>query len=174
MKSNLNLLYSALDEILDPEITRLIEEIAKPDASSDDYVKLPDSRDVDLGPLEVSKLIAKTSNKYLKACRLASLARARLKIAEAAYKWKVKVNLNNNEKNQAAREAVALAAAEEEHEQWVFAQSIVEICESFENNCRIASESARRMLLGAEQMRRADNRATEHSGSLEDKDFTQW
>jgi hypothetical protein len=55
-----------------------------------------------------------------------------------------------------------------------FAQSIVEICESFESANRIASESARRMLLGAEQMRRADTRATDHSGSLEDSDFNQW
>jgi len=169
MNQQLDALDRILNSVSGPEFDLMVEEISKPDASSDVYVRLPTGADADLTRLEVSRLIANASNKYGKAIRLAAIARALAKAAEAKYKYKFRTSLGVG-KNKEEREAYALAAAEEEYNTMMYFQAVQELCESVESAARIASESARKMMEGAEQSRRADNREQEHNGSL----FTQW
>lgn len=152
-------LDNILKTILDPEVNALVEKIA----SSDNLIRLPSSHDVDLPPQDVARLIAHTSNQYAEACRLAGIARARFKLAEGRYKLKFRTALSTTGRNSAEREAKALEFARDEYETMILLESVVELVESIENSARIASESARRMLLGADQMQQAFSRAGRYS-----------
>lgn len=156
---NLLQLNSILSNILGPEIDKLVEEIQ----SSDNLVKLPSVKHVDLYPPEVARLIADTSNHYSMACRLAGLARAQFKLAEGKYKLKFRTALSSGGKNSQEREANALDFAREEYEEMIMIEAVVELAESLESSYRIASESARRMLLGADQQVKADSRYERYS-----------
>lgn len=173
MSYSLDNLYDLIQKTLDPEMDSLMRSISRSDGSSSEYMRLPDTRDADLSPQEVSRLIALSSNKYSSACRLASLARAKFKIAEARYKHKLKTSMGMG-KNADEREANAAQAASQEYENMVLAQVIVELCESIESSNRIASESSRRMLLAADQMFKSEGRFNDHSQSLTARDFTSY
>jgi len=176
MDYELTSLHDLIGKFLDPEMERVMKAVSSEPKYSDEenqYMVLPSERDVDLPIEEISRLIALSSNKYGNSVRLASLARAKLKIAEAKYKYKLKTSMNQG-KNSAEREFNALAAAEVEYRDMTLASVIVEICESIESANRIASESSRRMLLAADQAKRADNRFSDNQGSLKEKDFTSW
>lgn len=147
-------LSSILEDILGPEIEILVKEIQ----STDSMIKLPSNSDVDLVPTEVTRLIAFTSNKYALACRLAGIARAQFKLAEGKYKLKFRTSLSSGGKNKEEREAKALDFAKEEYEKMILLEAVVALAESVESSCRIASESSRRMLLGADQYTKAVNR----------------
>lgn len=162
-------LTSTLEEILGPEAAALIARINEaPGNSRSPFISLPEAT---VSPDEVTRMIAKTSNEYGQACRLAGLARAQFKIAEAAYKYKFRTSIGMG-KNTAEREAKAYAAAQVEYEKMVVLEAIVALCESIESATRIASESSRRMLLGAEQHAKAESRFEYSSQSLQDKDFS--
>lgn len=162
-------LTSTLEEILGPEAAALIARINEaPGNSRSPFISLPEAM---VSPDEVTRLIAKTSNEYGQACRLAGLARAQYKIAEAAYKYKFRTSIGMG-KNTAERESKAYAAAQAEYEKMVVLEAIVALCESIESATRIASESSRRMLLGAEQHAKAETRFEYSAQSLQDRDFS--
>ena len=161
-------LTSTLEEILGPEAAALISRInEKPGQSKSPFISLPEQM---VSADEVTRLIAKTSNEYGQACRLAGLARAQYKIAEAAYKYKFRTSIGMG-KNTAEREAKAYEAAHAEYEKMVILEAIVQLCESIETATRIASESSRRMLLGAEQYQKAEARFEYSASHLQEKDF---
>lgn len=162
-------LTTVLEDILGPEAAALIERInLKPGTASSPFISLPTNiSSVD----EITRLIAKTSNEYGQACRLAGLARAQYKIAEASYKYKFRTSVGMG-KNTAERESKAYAAASVEYEKMVVLEAIVQLCESIESATRIASESSRRMLLAADQSQKADTRFEYSASSLQDKDFS--
>jgi hypothetical protein len=156
-----------LDTILEPELKNILDAIH----TSSGYFKLPDESHVLESPLEVSKIVALSANKYAVATRFAGIARARYKIAEANYKYKFRTSLGDG-KNASEREAKAMESAQEEYEQMILLEAIVELAESIESSCRIASESARRMLLGSQQTQYADSRFDRHVESLTANDYT--
>lgn len=162
-------LTSALEDILGPEAAALIKRInEKPGSSASPFISLP----TDISSVEeITRLIARTSNEYGQSCRLAGLARAQFKIAEAAYKYKFRTSIGMG-KNTAERESKAYAAASVEYEKMVVLEAIVQLCESIESATRIASESSRRMLLTADQSQKADTRFEYSSSALQDKDFS--
>ena len=162
-------LTATLEEILGPEAAALIERInEKPGSQSSPFISLPTNVS---SVEETTRMIAKTSNEYGQACRLAGLARAQYKIAEAAYKYKFRTSIGMG-KNTAERESKAYAAATAEYEKMVVLEAIVQLCESIESATRIASESSRRMLLAADQSQKADTRLEYSSSALTDKDFS--
>lgn len=144
-----------LDKILSPEITALVDSVSKPVSDKDSpYLVLP------TGVVTITQsatLVAETSNKYAAATRLASIARAQYKIAEAAFKFKFRTSLGAG-KNTAERESKAYALSSEEYDKMILLQAIVEVCEGIESSSRIASESARRNLLAMEQISKAETR----------------
>lgn len=155
-----------LDSVLGPELEGLLARVN--DGSG--YFQLPHEGHVLQSPHEVSRIVALASNKYAEAVRFAGIARAQFKIAEANYKYKFRTNLGTG-KNAAEREAKAMDAAQAEYDQMILLSSIVELAESVESSCRIASESARRMLLGSQQSDLAGRRYDSHSDALQSKDF---
>lgn len=155
-----------LETVLGPELQDLLSKIH--DGSG--YFRLPDNMQALQTPLEVSRVVALASNKYAEAVRFAGMARAQYKIAEANYKYKFRTNLGAG-KNASEREAKAMDAAQTEYEQMIYLSSVVELAESVESSCRIASESARRMLLGSQQSDYASRRYDQNSDSLMEKDF---
>lgn len=162
-------LTTVLEEILGPEAAALIEKInQKPGSANSPFISLP----TNISSIEeTTRLIARTSNEYGQACRLAGLARAQFKIAEAAYKYKFRTSIGMG-KNTAERESKAYAAASVEYEKMVVLEAIVQLCESIESATRIASESSRRMLLAADQSQKAEARYDFNAASLTEKDFS--
>jgi hypothetical protein len=168
----LDSLSSVLEDILGPETTALITKInAQPGTSGSPFVHLPDGRSGASDPDSIRRLVALTSNEYANACRLAGLARAQTKIATAVYKAKFRNSMGPG-KNEADRERPAYTATRDEYNKMVLWETIVELCESIESAGRIASESARRMMLGADQAMKADARYAMSSDSLQDNDFS--
>lgn len=162
-------LTSSLEQILGPEAAALIARINdQPGTSKSPFIALP----TDISSVEeITRLVARTSNEYGQACRLAGLARAQFKIAEASYKYKFRTSIGMG-KNTAERESKAYAAAQAEYEKMVVLEAIVSLCESIESATRIASESSRRMLLVADQSQKAESRFEHSSSALIDKDFS--
>lgn len=158
-------LHETLKSILGPEVDQLVKDIA----DSNNLVRLPSTSDVHLTPLEASRLVAETSNRYSLACRLAGIARAQFKLAEGKYKVKFRTSLSSGGRNKEEREASALALAKDEYEDMIVLEAVVELAESIESSCRIASESARRMLLGTDQKQKADYRSERYDFSLENE-----
>lgn len=155
-----------LETVLGPEIKDLLGKIH--DGSG--YFRLPDERNVIMSPHEVSRVVALASNKYAEAVRFAGIARAQFKIAEANYKYKFRTNLGAG-KNASEREAKAMDAAQAEYDQMIYLSMVVELAESVESSCRVASESARRMLLGSQQTGLAERRYDNNAESLKETDF---
>lgn len=167
---NLQSLSTVLESILDPEIVDLINMIqSKPGNSGSPFISLPDGRE-DLSVDNIRRLVATSSNKYSHACRLAGLARAQHKLAKAAYKRKYEASLGPG-KNAEEREANANLKAQEELDKVTLLETIVELCESIENAARVASESSRRMLLGADQYAKAEYRVEQNADALVREDF---
>lgn len=159
----LSSLSDVLDKIISPEILDLLERISKdPGSKGSPFISLPSGAEDDLYPETIARLVAKTSNEFARATRLASLARAQYKIAVAAYKFKFRTSLGSG-KNKELREAEAYAAASNEYDKVTLLESIVELCEGIESSTRIASESSRRMLLAADQNVKAMSRAESFS-----------
>jgi len=153
--TQLSQLAQALDGIISPEISLLLSRISEqPGSALSPFVSLPAGEEDELYSNNIARLIAKTSNEYAQATRLASLARAQYKIAVAAYKFKFRTSLGDG-KNRELREAQAYANSETEYNKMTLLESIVELCEGIESSTRIASESARRMLLAADQYSKA-------------------
>lgn len=156
-----------LNGVLDPELQNLLDKIN----NGSGYFKLPDEQHILQSPIEVARVVALASNKYAEAVRLAGIARAQFKVAEANYKYKFRTSLGAG-KNAAEREAKAMDAAQVEYDQMIYLSMVVELAESVELSCRVASESARRMLLGSQQSDFAGRRYDSNSDSLREADFS--
>lgn len=147
MADNIKDAEDILDEVLNIELQSIIESAtAQPGSEKSLLIKIPDSADVDLSPEELASLVAHTANNYQKACRQAGIANAVLKRAEGRYKRKFKKSLGVQAKNAQEREAKAMAAAEEEYAELNIVESIAELADYQENATRVASESARKLL----------------------------
>lgn len=163
-------LSDILEDILDPEVVNLISRIqVKPGTSGSPFIRLPDGRE-DLSVDNIRRLVATSSNEYSQACRLAGLSRAQHKLAKAAYKRKYESSLGPG-KNADEREANANQSALAELEKMTLLETIVELCESIESAARVASESSRRMLLGADQYAKAETRIEQNADALAPEDF---
>lgn len=171
MDYTLETFSSVLAKILSPEVIEISEQyMAEPGSKDSGFIQLPEGNQ-GLDIENISRLIALASNQYGLACRRASLARAEYKIAYARYKNKFRMNMGSG-KSQAEREVPAAIAAAVDYDKMVLLESIVELCTGIEDACRIASESARRMLLAADQAHKAEMRLDTYSGSLKDTDFS--
>lgn len=171
MNYSLDKLYDLVAEFLDPKMDSVMRSISDPDPKESEYMILPSGEHADLSPQQISRLIALSANKYSTSVRLASMARAKAKIAEARYKHKFKVSSGVGA-NAAQREANAAEAASNEYNEMILCQAIVELIESIESTNRIASESARKMMHGADQSYKAEGRFSDHASSLTAKDFS--
>lgn len=153
--------FSNLNSVLLTQAEKILAIVsAEPGSDESPFILLPEPSHADEDPSEIARYVAITSNEYAKATRLAGICRALMKTTEGHYKHKYKVNLGQAAKNQAEREANAHAQTEDEYNTFVLMSSLVELAESWEAATRIASESARRMLLTTENMRTADRRGS--------------
>jgi len=157
-----NKISNAISQTLEAEIDTLLKKINATNETGASLFQLPVAKDVLEDPLQISQQIAMASNAYSESVRIAGMARANFKIAEARYKYKFRTNLGTG-KNAAEREAKAMDAAQQEYDEMVYLSAIVELSESIESSCRIASESARRMLLTVNQLYFAEGRSDRHS-----------
>lgn len=156
--------FSQLNDILLLQAEKIIAIVqAEPGSDASPFILLPEPAHADADPDEISRYVAITSNEFAKATRLAGICRALMKTAEGHYKHKYKTSLGVSAKNQAEREALALAQSESEYNTFVLMSALVELAESWEAATRIASESARRMLLTTDHIRTADRRGTQAS-----------
>jgi hypothetical protein len=168
----LQALSDTLDGILNTEAVELLNKInAKPGTSGSPFISLPHGPNDDATAANIARLVARTSNEYGQACRMAGVARAQYKISIAAYKHKFRISQGPG-RNEAEREKPAVIAATEEYNRMILMEAMVELCESIESAMRIASESSRRMLLGVDQQQKADARFSSYSDSLKDQDFS--
>src|SRR5690349_1730072 len=109
-------LSGAIGNVLGSQIETLIEKINKePGSAGSPFISLPDGSE-GISKDHVTRLIAKTSNEYAAACRLAGLARAQYKIAYARHKHKFRISLGTG-KNAGEREKPAHIASQVEYEQ---------------------------------------------------------
>ncbi len=172
MSYTLDTLSKILGDLVDPETIKLVERIKEhPGRPGSPFIYLPDGRDANLSSDSVARLIAKTSNEYAQAVRLAGLARARYKIAEAAYKYKVRTSIGEGS-NKESRDAAAFRAAKAEYDHLTLMETVLTLCESIESSLRIASESARRMMISSTQAGYADSRYSHAADSLPETDFS--
>jgi hypothetical protein len=148
-----------LIDYLGAELGRIIEAIK----NEDFLVKLPDEADMDKSPYEVAALIARTSNVYEQAARMAGIARAHAKLSKGRYDRKFKTSKIG--KSEAERERAAMEAATEEHLKLALSESVAELADSLEAGARVASESIRRMALSNKAYYAA---ATQDGGAYRD------
>ena len=159
--STLNEKFSQLNTILMKQAETIFSIISSdPGSPESPFILLPEPSHADLDSVEILRYVAVTSNEFAKATRLAGICRALAKTAEGHYKHKYKISLGHAAKNQAEREANAHSNSQEEYNTFVLITSLVEVAESWESATRIASESARRMLLTTENMKIADRRSS--------------
>lgn len=130
------------------DILSLVEEINKADSIY--KMTFPATGIVDLPVEEIANYVAKASNVYGRAARLAGLARAEQKIRKSVYDRKYKENQTGS--NAAERDKASVQASKEESAALTVASSLVDLAESLENSARIASESARKVLDKAQSM----------------------
>lgn len=136
-------LESALEELVGAELGQIIEAMNTQEDYSP-FVQIPRAHDIDLAPSDLAELVIKSSNAYVRACRLHGMAKAELKLAERRYKDILKTSAVG--KNDKEREANAIRAAREEGVALSVIESLVELASSAENSARIASESSRKLL----------------------------
>ena len=144
-------------------------EIAKQIADTSLTVDIPDPLVIDLSPADIASLVARSSNAYGRATRLAGLARAEAKRAKGRYEQKLRRSRLIG-KNDYERTANAAEATEAEHDAWLEADHVATICESVEDACRVASESSRKLLDKIEALGMAA--ARELRGAYREDDFT--
>jgi len=158
----------ALDELLGPELTEIIEAMKEePGPKNKYFVEIPSGEKVDYSIEEMMALVAVTSNRYQRAARAAGLARSLFKISEARYKLKFKTSLTG--KNTAEREANAMEAATQEFLALAVVESCVELAESLESAAKMANESAKKILDKIQTMYVAQRR--EEKGAYRESDF---
>jgi hypothetical protein len=147
-----------------------LAELAKQIADTSLQIEIPDPEFVDLGPMKLASLVARSSNAYGRCARLAGMARAEAKLAKGRYDRKYKASRKGS--NDTERDAVGMEAAADEHSVWVQAEAVATVAESVEAAARIASESARKLLGQQESMLMATGR--ERRGAYQDSDFASW
>lgn len=143
------------------------DQIAKALAEEVVQIVIPDPLVIDLGPLDVASLVARSSNSYGAAIRLAGMARVEAKKAKGKYEMVVKRNRHGS--NDAERSANAAEAAEADRLAWMDAEEVAVMAECAESAARVASESARKLLDKIEQLGLAA--AREAAGAYRDADF---
>lgn len=164
---NLEKLQQLLSDFLGPQIQEVINSYIDATKGSKYFIEIPDEDTVDLGIENMASLVAKTSNVYGRAARLAGMARANYKIMEGKYKKKYKSSRVG--KNEAEREAAAMEAAEDEYSALITCEAVLSLAESMESSARIASESARKLMDKVQSMQIAASR--ENKGHYLDSDF---
>lgn len=127
------------------------------------FVEIPEAKDAELSIEELRNYVARTSNNYARAARLAGAAKAVEKRAEGLYKIKYKKGLAAPAKNTALREAHAIEQSEAEYKDYILAQSIVELALAMEAAARVSSESARKLLDKAYGSNIGDYRSQTHA-----------
>lgn len=148
-----------------------LEALAAQVADTSLHIEIPDPESIDLGPAQLASLVARSSNAYGRAARLAGMARAEAKLAKGRFDRKYKQSRTQGN-NDTQREARAMAMCEEEHVVWIQAEAIATVAESVESGARIASESARKLLGQQENMMTASGR--ESRGAYQDSDYSSW
>lgn len=131
-------------------------------------IEIPDPAVVDLGPIDLASLVARTANMYGRSARLAGMARAEAKLAKGRFDRKYKQSRVRG-RNDTERDANAMAECDDEHQIWTMADAIATVAESIEAAARIASESSRKLLGQQETMFRASERETR--GAYAEEDF---
>lgn len=160
----------ALDKVLDIELKSIVESATAPAGSEKSLlIRIPDGHEIDHSPDELASLVARTANNYQKACRDAGIANAVLKRAEGRYKRKFKLALGVHARNAQEREAQAMEAAEAEFAELNIVESVVELADYQEQACRVASESARKLLDKVTSIRIGS--AREERGAYLDRDY---
>lgn len=161
-----------LEEIIGPELTQIVDLISTdPSAKGSYFVEIPEPDSVDLTTDNLASLVARTSNMYGRIARFCGMARAMMKIHEASYKRAYKRALGNAPgSNKESRESYAAEHAAEAEIPYSLYRSMVELAESMEDSCRIASESARKIFDKHQAMQTAQNR--ESAGYYSDSDYT--
>lgn len=142
-----------LDEFLEPLAAEVVKCITDPNFR----VKIPETNDVDENVHELAAMVARSSNVYGTAARLAGIARAQAKLARGRYERKFKASRVGGS-SQAQRDANAMAAASDEHEAMCEAEAIAELADALEAGARIASESTRKILTSAQSQFTAEGR----------------
>lgn len=137
-------LQNSLHQILGPELSQIINMMV-PGAEASPFIEIPTGDNIDLSPEDLAKLVAKSSNAYVRAARLNGIARAELKLAEGAYKKKLKSS-HGVGRNKDEREKNAIEAAATEYQAFVTVEALVDLSQAAENAARIASESCRKLL----------------------------
>lgn len=137
-------LKTAITDTLGPELAQIVTMMTM-DGDASPFVIIPTSKDVDLTPAEVSRLVALSSNAFVRASYNSGVAGAILKLAQGDYKKKLKGSKAEG-KNPQEREANALAAAAVEFDILTTVEALVELAKGTENAARVASESSRKIL----------------------------
>lgn len=157
-----------LSDLLGSEMAEIIEKVsADPYSDKTFLIEIPESDSIDYNIEHLASLVARTSNQYGRITRIASMARAQLKMAEGRYKRKYKASLVGP--NAAAREAAATEASFNEAAELNIIEAVVELAEGAEAWARIASETARKLYSGSENMQVATIR--ESKGYYKESDF---
>lgn len=149
-------LQRELNELLGPELSQIINAMA-PGAEASPFLQIPTGDDIDLSPEDLARLVARSSNAYVRAARLNGIARAELKLAEGAYKKKLKSS-HGVGRNKDEREKNAIESAATEYQAFVTVEALVEVSQAMENAARIASESARKLLDKSANMQMGERR----------------
>lgn len=157
-----------LSNLLGSELAEIIERVsASPGTDKSFLIEIPETSSIDYNVEELASLVARTANRFGQISRLSSMARAELKRAEGRYKRKYKASLVG--KNTAEREANAIEASENEAEELTIIEMVVELASGAEAWARIASETARKLYSGSENMQIATVR--ESKGYYKESDF---
>jgi hypothetical protein len=145
-----------------------MDALAKAIAEESLTVEIPDPLVIDLSPADIASLVARSSNAFGRAARLAGMARAEAKRAKGRYEQKLRVSRQEG-KNDYERAANAAEVTADELETWLDAEEIATVAESVEDAARVASESARKLLDKIESLGWAA--AREQRGAYQEKDF---
>jgi hypothetical protein len=153
-----------IETYIKPQLENLVKLFMLPrDHPQSCYIQIPTSTDAELSVSELANFVARTSNNYAVASRLAGMAKAVEKRAEGLYKLKYKKNLSLPAKNADERESKAYQAVEKEYQDYIAAASLVELANSMESAARIASESARKLLDKAYGSQQGESRSTSYA-----------
>lgn len=162
-------LEDELSRLLSSTLAQIPTSITRePGSGNDLLIDLPDADTVDHSLEELASLVARTSNAYVRAARLAGIARAEYKLAKGRFDRKYKRSRAG--RNDAERDANAMEACEDEHAALTAAEAIAELADSLEHGARVASESIRKIFGSAQHM--SIGSARESVGILRDQDYS--
>ena len=153
-ETKLDLVNSTFAGLFDQVVDVLLKTMTDEDPLE---IRLPDEDSLNrMSAVEIAQLVAKTSNIYSKASRLAGMAKQEVKRAQHVYNYAYKTNKVGG--NEDERTANALKSSEQEANQLNFAERIYAHVEEVASAARVASESARKILDKIESLQLAEAR----------------